>query len=385
MAKSTTGLGRPQPFTARAFEGGFGPTHPAPAFNPADILGFNGGIKFNIDKFSYGELLPNLSKERLVTLHEIATSLNPQVLYAQKRLNERLEEYENLSNRLEVLDREITLLRKEGSNTAELDTEKKAITLEFEKATESLSQQKLKYTYFEERWINVMRLIDGIKTWLTSLPRNSFSGEVEFEFVEKSIEQPKKKSTIEQIREFNFTLQEQRKEIENAPIHSEIAIDRAEEEVDRMARACEQDVIHLLKGTGKLSWPNIPNDSSIIKNTTGVDVSLALMAFTHREAFLEAIKQKILFHANDELALSDDDRKTKITEIDDKIEELERLEAEMLFEEPLQAPFRSNQSPQAVLGVSVNYLEPVDIINSKKKGSAVGYSNHQTTRIQITN
>jgi hypothetical protein len=152
------------------------------------------------------------------------------------------------------------------------------------------------------------------------------------------------------------------REIDDAPIPISVAKQMAARQIEQLAERGRPNVDGLVAGTQRQA--NLPeNASRIVGETSGyveVPDAFALIAHLMRDRLIEAINAEIDAAGEDEIALSPEDREAKISQLNEQIVEIERDEADYLWQadqDGLTVPHRGDIGIPALLGLSSAFIE----------------------------
>jgi hypothetical protein len=238
-----------------------------------------------------------------------------------------------------------------GRGLAEDHAEVRAARLQLESMREDLDEMNAAYA-------------DGAAGGLLSLVRalNEFVHRSRiFVLAPKEVPTLRKGETlriaIENRRRRLRELAADREAVSRAPLPSTTAKQVVRKQLEELAARGRPDVFGLIeRGQGKLEWPMVPEmpTTTELPRSMRVDTA-ALIAWALGPALVQAIEREIDEIADDERALSADQRRAKLNEIAADLLAVEREEEsliEMAEAEGLPIHRRSDADPRAVLGLA---------------------------------
>jgi outer membrane murein-binding lipoprotein Lpp len=228
-----------------------------------------------------------------------------------------------------------------GSNTKKIA----AIRQDIARLDAEIAELQKKVQLKDDQFQKIAALADRALNWLKKLDRDDFLQPCNVD-VPKSIEVPKLR---QQIAELSADMHQ----VKSAPFSASLAKTVSREKIERMAAAGAPDVLHCVD-TGqpfKFSFLAAADDFSL----HGADLSACQMAWLHKDEMIAKIEAEIDELADDANALDPAEREAKLTTLAEERLKLERIECELIQNNPNQFEYRADVSIEALLGVEVLY------------------------------
>lgn len=176
---------------------------------------------------------------------------------------------------------------------------------------------------------------------------------------------------VQRVRAELEALAAERAAVLSAPIPSATAKSQLRAEVETLAARGRPDVSALLAGRGGIGWPGLdaapyPTPAAVFgrgQAETPMLDGAAILAWMARDEIIERLEAAIDAHADDERALTDEQRTERLAEIARRELEAERAEEFYITQAETDCVVierRPDASPLAVLGVEI-INEPVDV------------------------
>jgi hypothetical protein len=210
------------------------------------------------------------------------------------------------------------------------------------------------------RTSSLSHLIDAVSDWLISLPPDAKLLAAPRVDTAKRSKSPALHEQIDKCRKRIRELFRDLDATDAAPIPSSFAKDLARKEIHSLAERGRPEVYSVIENREHIRWPRhtIYMPESVHKD---VPDGFALVAWLHRDALIAAIEKQIDEQANDEAALSDQQRRERFAALFNELLEYER-EEEALIREARGSDFnidrRVDADPRAVLGLSSELPAP---------------------------
>jgi len=195
-------------------------------------------------------------------------------------------------------------------------------TEKFERAKQTLSEQQARLSQVSERSATLAALIEEVTDWVQRLPDVAVIKTVK-------VSPPKMKkgeTTAEALDKVRTEILDMRAAIEDtvsAPIASGEAKERARQIVEQMATQGRPQVLDLVEGGRNIRWGTVRADcSGPHPHSLGaafIPDSLGAMAWLLRDAMIKTIEAEIDELADDDNALTDDERADTIASLKSKI------------------------------------------------------------------
>lgn len=307
-------------------------------------------------------VLPAPARQKFKALRAAAEQERSQRRALSDRRTALMEEIQNLTEQTMAMvlpvGRESRNLRYPGRGLAEDSAEVIAARLQLGSRSEDLDL--LKAAYGDSGAHSLQSLVKGLNEFV----RRSRI----FVLAPKEAPALRKGETLRdaisnrrrRLREFAAD----REAVGRAPVPSAMAKQLVRKQLDELAAEGRPDVFGLIeRGVGKLEWPMVPELPSTIELPRIMRVhSAALVAWALGPALVAAIEREIDEIADDERALSAEQRRARLDEIAADMLAVEREEEaliEMAEAEGLVVHRRSDADPRAVLGLTTPNAVPV--------------------------
>jgi hypothetical protein len=209
-------------------------------------------------------------------------------------------------------------------------------------------------------WQSTSAALQSVETYL----RFAKPGNTVVEAVDVDVPKPAKGEAglLDQIETRRRRVRELKADlhrIASAPYPSAHARAKVRQEVEALAQIGQPALTNVIEHDGKIVWPSKIVQSEVYTEQRALAFTeqpdaLALIAYLLKPQLIAALDREIDAEADDPASLSHTDREVRAAEVQADLVEVERVEAELVFEawsKNLPVEHRSDVSPLALLGV----------------------------------
>lgn len=297
--------------------------------------------------------MPPKARAKLEALREERDELRAITLAASDAVKEAIAAKNDAERRLKFL-------RENNPNAAggQVPEDHPAVVeaqAKLDRATRELAKRREKLDAVSERYGRVGGLVEDIERWLKALPADLTITEhretIKFKKGERAAD-------VEKIRAERDALLQQLSAVRTAPRPSDQVKAAVRAQVEALAKIGKPDVTGALNHGEEVHWPTAPLDLRLIGTEAPGVVggsapnALAVLAWLHKNALLAAIEAEIDANANDEAALTDEQRAAREKQLLAQILENERREEAAIVAAGGAILRRREADPRAVLGLA---------------------------------
>lgn len=229
-----------------------------------------------------------------------------------------------------------------------------------DKAASAARAAQDRYDAAAERWQKAKRLLINVEKFIAAAGSLTMAPalKVKLPTVDRLA------AEVEKIRSDLAELQAEKHEVRSAAFPAAEVKARARAEIEALAARGRPGVLGMIdNGPGEgIFWPDVvaksrprggmavplPGDAPRVSHDLAGG-HLALMAWLHKDALLAAIEAEIDMNAEDESALSTEQRTVRLAEIDGRILDAERIECAIIRASGGALDFREGCDPRALL------------------------------------
>jgi hypothetical protein len=229
-----------------------------------------------------------------------------------------------------------------------------------DKATDEFRRLQELQQVRSTQWQTASVALQAVEGWLRNgRPGNTTLEAVEIEPV-RLLKGEGLVDAIERIRRRGRELKADLHRIDSAPFPSNYCKQRMRAQIEALAQAGTPDVTMLTERDREIGWPTQRISSQVIGGQerslafSQVPDTVALFAFVHKTALVDALDALIDAEADDAASLSHEQRRQAEAEAQGDLLDIERQEAALTWsaiEQGLLVEFRPDISPLAILGL----------------------------------
>ncbi len=223
--------------------------------------------------------------------------------------------------------------------------------LELKELTTQISELTARQQLSEGKWTHFQRITHSIESWIANLPRDPIAGIRVVNIQDDRDVKARDGQNVANVRAKLAELRVKRARILGAPLPSQIAKDAAKRKVGILAElgrprldCCFDD------GSAPNLTPDFVNDAWR-EVASPAEAAQATLFWLKKDEILERLLAEIDEQAEDDTALTDDERNIKVAEIELKIEALERVEVSIIRASGDLSELREDTSPKALLNI----------------------------------
>ncbi|WP_144421086.1 hypothetical protein [Ahrensia marina] len=294
--------------------------------------------------------LPANAELILESLFEAREAAHAVVMVAMDKLKVLAKERDALVPQIGQLEDDNYNQFQLGSNVKKIA----AIRQEIANLDDEIAELQKKVHSKEDQFQKIAALADRALNWLKKIDRDDFLQPC-------NVDLPKG-SDISKLRQQIAELTADMHQVQSAPYPASMAKQASRAKIERMAAAGAPDMLHCID-TGepfKFSFLGAADELSLV----GADLRTCQMAWLHKDAMIAKIEAEINELADDENALDPAEREAKLTALAEERLKLERVECELIQNNPNQFEHRPEVSIEALLGVEIIHDDgrsPADI------------------------
>lgn len=317
--------------------------------HPSLITNFQAGTT----EYHPSQRLPEPARRIYRTLQDEADALHSAVLRFSDQRNDLVREKVSAQNRINHLRGKYRL-----TDDATEVTDSLALIKQIDGELADVSDA---YNLRAERMALVRGLVDDIDRWLRGLP-NSVALTLHTSEVSGLRPGESPAAAVERLREQASQLRADIRATRSAPISSAEAKRLAREQVRQLAEKGRPSTLPTIELGEAVRWPTVRIEGEAVKDRSQVWSQtidpVATLAWLFPEEMTAALHRDIDELADDEAALSDQERADRIKALQAKLLETERQEAAAILASGGAATWRRDLDPRAALGLSSD-LPPV--------------------------
>ncbi|CAN7303415.1 hypothetical protein [Mesorhizobium sp. LjNodule214] len=303
------------------------------------------------------DFLPSEARARLVALREEKDDLLATTRATSEAYQEAIKAKREASNLVNVLTEHSVAIR---VGYDRIYPEDHNLVIEarqtLTKATDEFARITEKRDARSHRWQQVAHLVQAVERYLASVsaPFSSFTGKTE-----------KKPASLDAARKTIATLLADRQEVQAAPIPSTKVRQSVRAEIDALAEKGRPALFAAIEYGEAIGWPkqDLPIESValMVNDEARTPVigrahaegpnTLALFAWLHRDALIEALDKEITEVSDDGAALDDETRAKKLGQIADDLLDAERAECALIEASGDRTAYRVDTDPRALLAI----------------------------------
>lgn len=320
------------------------------------------GPFFSIDPPDVAERLPSAAKGHLASLRDHVEALYEIV----ERLNVKRQESWAARGEADLYLQQLTdpavAMRYSRTHVfGEDHPDSVTAKAKLDKAARVAREISDRYDLAADRWTKQKRLLSKIEGYIAAARNLTMAPAVKLKFPTVD----RLAAEVERIRKDIAELQAEKHAINSAAFPAAEAKARARAEIEMLAERGKPRVTQLIDHgpAAGVGWPHLVAKSSIYGMKTPLPgdealtaddlpgAHLALIAWLHKDQLIAALDVEITAVAEDDAALSTEQRAVKLAEVDARILDAERIECALVRNAGGTIDFRENTDPRAVLGV----------------------------------